>query len=148
MTLATSAYRDLPESHRVQEAVSKFCQGCVDKNAAKHACFEHPRNIQEALNAVKHHQYISQAVDGQTTSGRRTSNDISVNQITLEDVKKMVEDVMNSKCFDGEKSPVKARYGVECFFCKSKGHFKRDCRKYADWLRKKENQGAAVKDLD
>ena len=94
MTLATSAYKDLPESHRVQEAVSKCCQGCV-------ACFEHPRNIQEAVNAVKHHQYISQAVDCQKTRGY-CNIDLVVNQITLEDVKKLVVDVINSKCSDGE----------------------------------------------
>ena len=63
MTLATAAYKDLPESHRIQEAVAKF--SCIYKEAAKHACLEHPKNIQEALNLVKHHQYISRAVDGQ-----------------------------------------------------------------------------------
>ena len=94
ITLATSAYKDLPESHGVQEADSKCCQGCVHKDDAKYACFEHPRNIQEALNAVKQHQCISQAVDGQKPRGRRKINDIAVNQITLEDVKKVVEDVM------------------------------------------------------
>ena len=139
--MATSAYKDLPESHGVQEAVSKLCQGSVDKDAAKHACFEHPRNIQEALNAVKQYQYISQAVDGQKPRARRTTNDIAVNQITLEDVKKVVEDVMNRKVSDGDKS--QAKPGVECYFCKSKGHFKRDCRKYAAWLKKKEQEGEA-----
>ena len=42
MTLATAAYKDLPESHRIQEVVTKFSQGCLDKEAAKHACLEHP----------------------------------------------------------------------------------------------------------
>ena len=64
MTLATPAFVDLPDEYLKTEAIAKFCQGCSDKDAAKHACFEHPSTMEEALNLVKHHQYISQAVDG------------------------------------------------------------------------------------
>ena len=64
MTLATPAFVDLPEDHLKKEAIARFCQGCTDKEAAKHACFEQPETMEEALNLVKHHQYISQAVDG------------------------------------------------------------------------------------
>ena len=64
MTLATPAFVDLPEDHLKKEAIARFCQGCTDKEAAKHACFEQPKTMEEALNLVKHHQYISQAVDG------------------------------------------------------------------------------------
>ena len=62
MTLATPAFVDLPDEYLKTEA--KFCEGCSDKDTAKHACFEHPSTMEEALNLVKHHQYISQAVDG------------------------------------------------------------------------------------
>ena len=64
MTLATPAFVDLPEDHLKKEAIARFCQRCTDKEAAKHACFEHPETMEEALNLVKYHQYISQAVDG------------------------------------------------------------------------------------
>ena len=64
MTLATPAFVDLPEDHLKKEAIGSFCQGCTDKDAEKHACFEQPETMEEALNLVKHHQYISQAVDG------------------------------------------------------------------------------------
>ena len=63
MTLATPAFVDLPEDHLKQEAIAKFSQGCCDKDASQHACFEHPSTMEEALNLVKHHQYISEAVD-------------------------------------------------------------------------------------
>ena len=33
----------------------------------KHAYFEQPETTEEALNLVKHHQYVSQAVDGKKT---------------------------------------------------------------------------------
>ena len=64
ITLATPAFVDLPEDHLKKEAIARFCQGCTDKEAAKHACLEQPETMEEALNLVKHHQYISQAVDG------------------------------------------------------------------------------------
>ena len=84
MTLATPAFVDLPEDHLKQEAIAKFSQGCCDKDAGKHACFEHPSTMEEALNLVKHHQYISQAVDGKQS---KKGNDVSVNavQSTSED---------------------------------------------------------------
>ena len=71
LTLATPAFKHLPVSHRLKETISKFCQGCTDKEAAKHACFEHPKSMQAALNAVKHHQYMSQAVEGKKHSSRK-----------------------------------------------------------------------------
>lgn len=74
MTLATPAFVDLPDEHLKSEAIAKFCQRCNDKDAAKHACFEHPSRMEEALNLVKHHQYISQAVDGKKAQiGTETS---------------------------------------------------------------------------
>ncbi|KAH3789715.1 hypothetical protein DPMN_167902 [Dreissena polymorpha] len=64
LTLATPAFADLPEDHMRFEAIARFCQGYYDKEAAKHACLENPSSIEEALDLVKQHQYISQAVDG------------------------------------------------------------------------------------
>lgn len=49
---------------QIKEAASKFCRECVDQDAGKHACLEHLRSIQAALNAIKHYQYISQPVEG------------------------------------------------------------------------------------
>ncbi|KAL8566899.1 hypothetical protein ACOMHN_008756 [Nucella lapillus] len=36
-TLATPAFRDLPEKFGLQEAIAKFCQGSLDIEAGKHA---------------------------------------------------------------------------------------------------------------
>ena len=71
MTLATPAFVDFPDEYLNTEAIAKFCQGCSVKDAAKHACFEHPTAMEEALNLVKHHQYISQAVDGKKGTKRK-----------------------------------------------------------------------------
>ena len=78
MTLATPVFVDLPDKHLKTEAIAKFCQGCSDKDAAKYACFEHPSTMEEALNLVKHHLYISQAVDGKKA---RRGNEATVNAV-------------------------------------------------------------------
>ena len=62
MTLAIPAFINFSDEYLNREAVD--CQRCNDKGAAKHACFERPTTMEEALNLVKHHQYISQAIDG------------------------------------------------------------------------------------
>ena len=59
MTLATLAFTDKPDDHLIV-----FSQGCSDKDAGKQACFKHQSTMEEALNLVKHHQYILQAVNG------------------------------------------------------------------------------------
>ena len=79
MTLATPAFVYLPEDHLKQEAIAKFSQGCWDKDACKYACFEHQSIIEEALDLVKHLQYISQAVDCMFTI--KKGNDVSVNDV-------------------------------------------------------------------
>lgn len=43
MILATDAYNDFLTNQRIQEAFAKFCPVCIDKEASKHACFEHPK---------------------------------------------------------------------------------------------------------
>lgn len=175
LTLATTAFRDLPEHHRMQEAISKFCQGCADKDAAKHACFEHPRSMQAALEAVKHHQYISQAVEGKKQTGRR-KDDFSVN--TVGSLSEARVEQMIAKAIDGLSSKIqkleKVRYEqkpsnqksetpssptkiplseIECFFCKKKGHMKKDCKVFKIYMSKKRakdstGEGQKLNDLN
>ena len=146
MTLATPAFVDLPEDHLKQEAIAKFSQGCCDKDAGKHACFEHPSTMEEALNLVKHHQYISQAVDGKHS---KKGNDVSVNavQSTSEDkieqlIASALEEFANklqvsqqpyhqlSVNKTQQSADEKWKSSVQCFFCKNFGHFKKECRVY------------------
>lgn len=69
LTLATPSLKELPESYARQETITKFCQGCWDREAGKHACLEKPRSFKGALAMVKHFQYFSQAVDMKRCQG-------------------------------------------------------------------------------
>ena len=162
MTLATPAFVDLPEDHLKQEAIAKFSQGCCDKDAGKHACFEHPSTMEEALNLVKHHQYISQAVDGKQS---KKGNDVSVNavQSTSEDrieqlIASALEEFANklqvsqqpyhqlSVNKTQQSADEKWKSSVQCFFCKNFGHFKKECRIYQSWLQKQQSKADNLSD--
>ena len=102
--------------------------------------------MEEALNLVKHHQYISQAVDGKHL---KKGNDVSVNavQSTSEDrieqlVASALEEFANKLQVNQQpyhqlslnrtqqSADERWKSSVQCFFFKNFGHFKEECRVY------------------
>ena len=151
MILATPAFIDLPEDHLKKEAVARFCQGCTDKEAAKHACFEQPETMEEALNLVKHHQYISQAVDGKKAKREYEASVNAVQSPSEARVEQLIRSALRdfaaklqesstslSSSSEMEEKAKKKKSSSQCFFCKKFGHFKKDCRVYQAWLSKKQ----------
>lgn len=153
MTLATPAFIDLPELNFKQEAIAKFCQGCNDKKAAKHACLENPSSMEEALNMVRHHQYISQAVDGKRY--KKGKDDVYINAVQNPSDAKMERMLSVLEKFTNKlqmQEPQSASYkaapsqekqkkvAMQCFFCKKFGHFKKDCKIYEDWVRRQQKK--------
>ena len=151
MTLATPAFVDLPEDHLKKEAIARFCQGCTDKEAAKHACFEQPETMEEALNLVKHHQYISQAVDGKKAKREYEASVNAVQSPSEARVEQLIRSALRdfaaklqesstslSSSSEMEEKAKKKKSSSQCFFCKKFGHFKKDCRVYQAWLSKKQ----------
>ena len=152
MTLATPAFVDLPEDHLKKEAIARFCQGCTDKEAAKHACFKKPETMEEALNLVKHHQYISQAVDGKKAKREYEASVNAVQSPSEARIEQLIRSALRdfaaklqesstslpSSSETKEKAKKKNSFS-QCFFCKKFGHFKKDCRVYQAWLSKKQD---------
>ena len=150
MTLAIPAFVDLPEDH-LKKAIARFCQGCTDKEPAKHACFEQPETMEEALNLVKHHQYISQAVDGKKAKREYEASVNAVQSPSEARVEQRIRSALRdfgaklqksstslSSSSDTEEKAKKKKKSSQCFFYKKFGHFKKDCRVYQAWLSKKQ----------
>lgn len=146
MTLATPAFVDLPERNMRQEAITKFCQGCCDRDAAKHACFERPKTMEEALNLVKHHQYISQAVDGKksrketeaTVNSVLSPSEDRVEQLIASALEQFAEKLQSITVKVEQIADRKRKKSMQCFFCKKFGHAKKECRVYQTWLSKRQ----------
>ena len=62
MTLATRAFKDLPEHYSNSQAVVRFCQGLTDKEARHHVCIQEPKSMEQALNGIKWYQYVHQSM--------------------------------------------------------------------------------------
>jgi len=148
LTLATPAFRDLPDQFGQREAVSRFCQGCIDREAGKHACFERPRTIQHALDLVRHHQYVSQVVDGK--KARKYDQEVTVNavqspgDVRMERLEKAIEQLtckfeasLASNSSTNNKDMKFPQKTFRCFHCNGRGHMKRDCREYQESLKQK-----------
>jgi hypothetical protein len=62
LSLATRAFRELPEKHMYQQAIVRFCQGAADKEAGSYASNIRPKNIEEAIDEMRWHQHNHQAI--------------------------------------------------------------------------------------
>ena len=64
LSLATRAFRDLPETHVYQQAVMRLCQGATDKEARSYGSNIRPKNIEEAIDKMRWYQHNYQAIFG------------------------------------------------------------------------------------
>ncbi|XP_052273390.1 uncharacterized protein LOC127873552 [Dreissena polymorpha] len=130
LTLAIPAFRKLPEKHNMQEAISKFCQGCVDKEAGKHACFGRPHSMKKAIDLVRHHQYVTQAVDGTGMSDSYAVTAVSGEEDRLQRLERMVECLTSTVLTCSQ--PSRSGSDKRCYKCGEVGHFRKDCQTQQD----------------
>ena len=64
LSLATRAFRELPENHMYQQAVVRFCQGAADKEAGSYASNIRPSTMDDAIDQMRWHQHNHQAIYG------------------------------------------------------------------------------------
>ena len=164
MTLAIPAFIDFSDEYRSREAIVKFCQGCSDKSAAKHACFERPATMEEALNLVKHHKYISQAIDGKKNrtdtikinavrcfraedhvpvncvpvNAEHCPSENRVEELIATALQQFAERLQINSARTEQIADTKKKKTIQCFFCKKFGHMKKDCKVYQAWLSKRQ----------
>ena len=66
VNMAMQAYPDLTDNQIYKQAVLRFCQGCLDKEAGLYAINQRPQSIKEAIDRVRWFQHTSQAVYGRS----------------------------------------------------------------------------------
>ena len=69
MTLAVKAFKTLPERYARKQAVSRFCEGLLDKEAGLSVSVDDPPTIEMAINKVRRYQHVHSSVYGK--SGKR-----------------------------------------------------------------------------
>ena len=74
MTLATKAFRDLPEYYSNRQAVTKFCEGLLDKEASLAVLMKKPSDIETAMDSIRWYQHLHQSVYGR--SKKKTNRDM------------------------------------------------------------------------
>jgi hypothetical protein len=57
LTLATKAFRNLPDEHMNSQAILRFCHGLNDKAAGESAANMRPRTMDDAIDKVKWAKY-------------------------------------------------------------------------------------------
>ena len=70
LSLATRAFRDLPDDHMYRQAILRLCQGCIDKEAGKSAATSRPLSIEDAVDKIKWYQHTVKAIYGQSVKTR------------------------------------------------------------------------------
>ncbi|KAH3794884.1 hypothetical protein DPMN_148422 [Dreissena polymorpha] len=64
MTLATKAFRDLPEDYMYSQVIQRFCHGCINKEAGEVAANARPSTMEAAVDKVKWAVHTHTAVHG------------------------------------------------------------------------------------
>ena len=118
--------------------------------------------MEEALNLVKHHQYISKAVDGKkqrkgteaSVNAVQSPSEARIEQLIASALKDFASQLPRSPQIKSQSTPIKTdqmldkekKNPIKCFFCKNFGHMKKDCRSYKKWLEKQESKADNLND--
>ncbi|MBV2113437.1 MAG: hypothetical protein KUF82_20990 [Candidatus Thiodiazotropha sp. (ex Ctena orbiculata)] len=66
LSLATKAFKTLPEHYSNKQAVIRFCEGLLDREAGLRVGMDKPANIEQAINSVRWYQHLQQSVYGKS----------------------------------------------------------------------------------
>ncbi|PJE77594.1 hypothetical protein CI610_03479 [invertebrate metagenome] len=66
--LAVKAYKDLPESWIRKHAIMRFCLGCKEREAGKHACMQKHKTLEDAIEEIEWYRCIHHPQDSKKKS--------------------------------------------------------------------------------
>ncbi|KAH3825310.1 hypothetical protein DPMN_127184 [Dreissena polymorpha] len=142
------AFRHLPEQYCTEEVISRFCQGFLDKEAGKHACLNRPKSMQGAIDLVRHHQYISSAVDGKVSRHKNNFvNAVSSSEDKISRLKKKFDLLMEKlvKAEPSNSSKPETGFRGFCFFCNKRGNMQRECIHFKEEQARAGKQGNLIR---
>ena len=64
LSLATRAFKNLPDEHMYQQAIMRLCQGATDKDAGQYAANLRPKTMEDALDRFRWYQHNNAAIFG------------------------------------------------------------------------------------
>ena len=75
LTLATKAFRDLPQVYATEQAVAKFCHGLQDRETGRQVSIQQPKSIGEAIEKIKMFNHIQLACAPAQRDGHKGKSD-------------------------------------------------------------------------
>ena len=66
LTLATKAFKRLPEHDSSKQAVIRFCESLLDREAGLQVGMDKPANIEQTINTIRWYQHLQQSVYGKS----------------------------------------------------------------------------------
>ena len=157
MTLGVKAFKTLPERYARRQAVSRFCEGLLDREAGLSVSVDDPPTIEIAINKVRRYQHVHSSVYGKSGKRDKRSAIRDEEQISVKAVQESAAQASDIKSIRGESAGTSEKSLAEivqdlakqmeilnkkisgpqfratphkvgtCYNCGVKGHFKKDC---------------------
>lgn len=97
LTLATKAFKTLPEHYSNKQAVVRFCEGLLDREAGLRVGMDKPATIEQAINNIRWYQHLHQSVYGKSSKRDQKKQEEGF-------VKAVQETRIQSESSDGQSS--------------------------------------------
>ena len=139
-TLAGKAYPLKPLAELDEVLLDQFVEGLSDDRLQEHILLGHPQTLSQAIQVATEFESLQQSRVKRATKPKvaalRMDNPpvaVSTPPTTgkLEEMLGRLEQRIDrlEKSPAKTQGPAKGKREIECFYCKKKGHMKRDCRK-------------------
>ncbi len=139
-TLAGKAYPTKPLADLNEVLLDQFVEGLADDTLQEHILLSHPQTLRQAVQVATEFESLQQFKVKRATKPKvaalkmdNPSAAVSASATTSK-LEEMVEKLLQwvdrlEKSPAKTQVPAKVKRELECFYCKKKGHMKRDCRK-------------------
>ena len=153
-TMATEAFRELPESYSNQQVIARFCQGLRDTEAGHSTFMRSFRTLEDAMNEVRLFQHSKQAMSGKSKHTSHSSTAVDYDESVMQvsavqnrtkpesnvesvlaqlqlELKEVKTQLQRKSAYRGRGRGAggvgRDQSRVTCWLCDQKGHIHKDC---------------------